>query len=158
MSMMEKISQDLKLAMKDRDENRVAALRMIRTAVTMKEKEKGAGTAGDDDVIAIVQSMARRYEDSIEQFRKGGREDLATAEEAQLKVVLSYLPEKVSDDEIRASVAKAVGLTGAASKRDFGRVMGPVMKDLKETGKLVDGNDVKRIVGDVLAGIESDAK
>ena len=152
MDFLDKISEDLKDSMKRKDSVRTSALRMIRTEVVKKKKETGKIT--QEEIIAVLQSMVRRYHDSIEQFRKGGREDLAENEEAQLKVVESYLPEKVSPDEIMEAIQDAIKETGAMSQRDFGKVMGLVMRRLKEGEKIVDGKEVKEMVSSALAELE----
>lgn len=152
MDFLEKISEDLKEAMKQKDNVRISAIRMIRTEVVKKQKEKGKIT--NDEIVGVLQSMVRRHKESIEEFKKGGRDDLAEYEEAQLKVVESYLPEKVSPDEVNQAIQEAIKETGAMSRRDFGKVMGLVMRRLKETGKMVDGNEVKEMVNFALAELE----
>ncbi len=150
MGIPEKITMDLKAAMKNKDADRVSALRLIRTEFVKREKEKGEKSLPDEAYVQVLQSMMRGMEESIEQFKKGGREDLAAREEAQLKVVHSYMPEKVSTDEIKSAIDGAIEETGALSKRDFGKVMGKVMHSLKETGKVVDGKEVKDMVNAAL--------
>ena len=127
---------------------------MMRTELVKKQKEKTGGKLHDDEIFAVLQSMVRRYHDSIEQFRKGGREELASNEEAQLKVVESYLPEEVSAEEIANAIDEAIKQSGAMSQRDFGKVMGIAMRALKETGNLVDGKTIKEKVQAALAELE----
>ena len=97
-------------------------------------------------MLQLLQTMARRHQDSIEQFQRGGRNDLVEKEQAECKIIESYLPERVSPDEIRQVVGEVITETGAATPRDIGKVMGLAMRRLKETGKLVDGAEVKKIV------------
>jgi uncharacterized protein YqeY len=142
----ERISQDLKMAMKAKDETRVSTLRMIRAEIQKKEKEKAGPQVTDEVVMQLLQTMARRHQDSIEQFQRGGRNDLVEKEQSECRIIESYLPERVSPDEIRQVVGEVITETGAATPRDIGKVMGLAMRRLKETGKLVEGAEVKKIV------------
>ena len=146
MDLKERISQDLKMAMKAKDETRVSTLRMIRAEIQKKEKEKADPKVTDEVVLQLLQTMARRHQDSIEQFQRGGRNDLVEKEQAECRIIDSYLPERVSPDEIRQVVGEVITETGAATPRDIGKVMGLAMRRLKETGKLVEGAEAKKIV------------
>ena len=146
MDLKERISQDLKMAMKAKDETRVSTLRMVRAEIQKKEKEKADSQVTDEVVVQLLQTMARRHQDSIEQFQRGGRNDLVEKEQAECRIIESYLPERVSPDEIRQVVGEVITETGAATPRDIGKVMGLAMRRLKETGKLVEGAEVKKIV------------
>jgi len=142
----ERISQDLKMAMKAKDETRVSTLRMVRAEIQKKEKEKAGPQLTDEVVVQLLQTMAKQHQDSIEQFERGGRNDLVEKEQAEYRIIESYLPERVSPDEIRQVVGEVITETGAATPRDIGKVMGLAMRRLKETGKLVEGAEVKKIV------------
>jgi uncharacterized protein YqeY len=157
MGLKEKIVEDLKLAMKNRDEIRTATLRMIRAGIQNKEKERAGVVIDDDAVGAILQKLIRQHKDSIEQFRLGGRNDLVEKEEAELAIIESYLPPRLSAEDISAAVQQVIEETGAQSPRDMGRVMGLTMKRLKETGKMVDGGAVNAIVKQLLEAKISDA-
>ncbi len=146
MDLKERISQDLKMAMKAKDETRVSTLRMIRAEIQKKEKEKAGPQVTDEVVVQLLQTMAKRHQDSIEQFQRGGRNDLVEKEQSECRIIESYLPERVSPDEIRQVVGEVITETGAATPRDIGKVMGLAMRRLKETGKLVEGAEVKKIV------------
>ena len=146
MDLKERISQDLKMAMKAKDEIRVSALRMIRAEIQKKEKEKAGPQLTDEVVVQLLQTMAKRHQDSIEQFQRGGRKDLVEKEQAECRIIESYLPERVTPDDIRQVVGEVITETGAATPRDIGKVMGLAMRRLKETGKLVEGAEVKKIV------------
>ncbi len=134
------------MAMKAKDETRVSTLRMIRAEIQKKEKEKAGPQLTDEVVVQLLQTMAKRHQDSIEQFERGGRKDLVEKEQAECRIIESYLPERVSPDEIRQVVGEVITETGAATPRDIGKVMGLAMRRLKETGKLVEGAEVKKIV------------
>ena len=134
------------MAMKAKDEIRVSTLRMIRAEIQKKEKEKAGPQLTDEVVMQLLQTMAKRHQDSIEQFERGGRKDLVEKEQAESRIIELYLPERVSPDEIRQVVGEVITETGAATPRDIGKVMGLAMRRLKETGKLVEGAEVKKIV------------
>lgn len=134
------------MAMKAKDEIRVSTLRMIRAEIQKKEKEKAGPQLTDEVVVQLLQTMAKRHQDSIEQFERGGRNDLVEKEQAESRIIELYLPERVSPDEIRQVVAEVITETGATTPRDIGKVMGLAMRRLKETEKLVEGAEVKEIV------------
>ena len=124
------LAADLKDAMREKDKVRLSAIRMIRTAITEKEKA-GTGAATEDDVLAIIAKQAKQRRDSIAQFEAAGRDDLAAHEAAELAVIEAYLPAQATDEEIRAVVDAVVARTGATSMKDMGKVMGPAMGQLK---------------------------
>ncbi|MBC14878.1 MAG: glutamyl-tRNA amidotransferase [Rhodothermaceae bacterium] len=124
------LTADLKDAMREKDKVRLSAIRMIRTAITEKEKA-GTGAATEDDVLAIIAKQAKQRRDSIAQFEAAGRDDLAAHEAAELAVIEAYLPAQATDEEIRAVVDAVVARTGATSMKDMGKVMGPAMGQLK---------------------------
>lgn len=134
------------MAMKAKDEIRVSTLRMIRAEIQKKEKEKAGPQLTDEVVVQLLQTMAKRHQDSIEQFQRGGRNDLVEKEQAESRIIELYLPERVSPDEIRQVVGEVITETGATTPRDIGKVMGLAMRRLKETEKLVEGAEVKEIV------------
>ncbi len=134
------------MAMKAKDEIRVSTLRMIRAEIQKKEKEKAGPQLTDEVVVQLLQTMAKRHQDSIEQFKRGGRNDLVEKEQAESRIIELYLPERVSPDEIRQVVGEVITETGATTPRDIGKVMGLAMRRLKETEKLVEGAEVKEIV------------
>ena len=145
MTLQERISNDMKEAMKNREADRLSAIRMIRSEILNLEKE-GKGTLDDAMIVQLLNKMARQRLDSIEQYRAGNREDLAAKEEAELAIIKAYLPETVSREEIDSAVEAAIQETGASTPKEMGRVMGVVLKKLKETGKGVDGGEVSAAV------------
>lgn len=142
----QKIQEDLKTAVKAQDKPRVSVLRMILNALKNAELEEREELS-DEKELAVIASHARRIKESIEEFRKATREDLVAKENAELAVVLSYLPEQMSDEDIRREAARVIADIGAATPRDMGRVMGEMMKLFK--GK-VDGAAVNRVVSELL--------
>ncbi|TLU52115.1 MAG: GatB/YqeY domain-containing protein [Chlorobium sp.] len=151
MSLKEKIDLDLKNTMKSGDKDRLNAIRSIRAALLEKEvsiRVGGKGVLSDEQEIEVLVSVAKKRRDAIEQFNAGNRPDLAETETLELRVIEEYLPEPVSDDDVRAVVEGVVAKTGASSMKDMGKVMGEAMKALK--GK-ADGTKVQEIVKALLS-------
>ena len=132
----------MKDAIRARDTTRLGAIRMVRTALTERDKA-GSGDVPEADVLAVVAKQAKQRRDSIAQFEAAGREDLAVTERAELAVIEAYLPEQAPDEAIAAAVARIVAETGAASMKDMGRVMGASLKALGDTA---DGGRVQAAV------------
>ncbi len=141
-----RMQADLTGAVKSRDKVRVGVLRMLLSALKNAELEEREELS-DEKELAVVSSYARRVKESIEEFGKGGREDLVAKERSELAIVMAYLPEQMSDEDTRAEAARVIAELGAASPRDIGRVMAEMMKRFK--GK-VDGGAVNRIVIELL--------
>lgn len=147
MGLVEKINNDMKGSMKARDELRLSAIRMLKAALKNSEIEKGSPPT-DDDVVSVVSSMIKQRRDSVEQYEKGGRRDLAEKEEAEIKVLEGYLPAQLSEDEIVGIIKEAVAEAGASSPSEMGKVMKLVMPRVKgkADGKLVN-QKVKELLG-----------
>ena len=143
MSLEQSLTADIVTAMKAKDANRLTALRMLKTALTNKGIEKGRALEAGEE-LQVVSMLVKQRKDSIEQFTKGGREDLAQKEQAEIEILNGYLPASASDDEIAAAVAQAIAETGATSAKDMGKVMKAVMAAL--AGKTVDGKKVSDAV------------
>src|SRR5256712_2815746 len=122
MTIQEKIQTQMADAMRNKDPLRLSVLRMMKTAVKNKEVDKMKALE-EGEVIAVLNTLVKQRKDSIDQFRKGGREELAQKEEAEIKVIEEYLPAAASEDDIRRAVEDAVQETGAASMKDMGKVM-----------------------------------
>jgi len=151
MSLKEKIDLDLKNSMKSGDKTRLNAIRSIRATLLEKEvsiRVAGKGVLSEEQEIEVLVSLAKKRRDAIEQFTAGNRPDLAATELAELTVIEEYLPEPVSDEEVRAAIEEIVAKTGATSMKDIGKVMGLAMKALK--GK-ADGTKVQEIVKSLLS-------
>jgi uncharacterized protein YqeY len=149
MTIAEKVEKDLVAAMKAREELRLSVLRMAKTALKNKQVELGKPLT-DDQALAVLRTLVKQRRDSIEQFRKGGREDLASKEEAEAAILQSYLPAEASDEEISAAVAAAIAETGASGPQDLGKVMKAAMARL--AGKNADGKRVNQMVRARLGG------
>ncbi len=143
MSLEQALSAEIVSAMKARDQNKLTALRMLKTALTNKSIEKGRALEGAEE-LQVVSMLVKQRRDSIEQFTKGGRQDLADKELAEITILNGYLPAAASDEDVAAAVAAAVSETGATSAKDMGKVMKAVMAAL--AGKTVDGKKVSEAV------------
>jgi len=151
MALKDKLNEDFKIALKQQNSLKVSVLRMLKTEITKKEKEKAETEITDEQIITILQKMVNQHLDSIDQFKKGNRQDLVDKETAELKILESYLPEKISDEEIISEAKKVIETTGASSSKDMGKVMGILMKNLKSSGKTFDGETAKNIVQKLLS-------
>ncbi|MEM1240446.1 MAG: GatB/YqeY domain-containing protein [Cyanobacteria bacterium P01_H01_bin.26] len=152
MSLKDRISDEIKTAMKARDKVRLATVRSIKKVIIEKESEvrpKGQDALTPDQEIEIVSQLAKQRKDSIEQYQSAGRDDLAEQEIQELAILQEYLPEQMSDADIEAVIDELIAKTGASGPRDMGKVMGPAMKQMK--GK-ADGAKVQSLVKTKLAG------
>jgi uncharacterized protein YqeY len=145
MSLIETVSEDLKAAMKARDEVRLRTVRNIRAEILKKEKE-GKGSPTDEQVIQLISKLVNQRKESIEMFTKGAREDLVASETAELTILQEYLPDTLDPAAMEELVAETLASLGAASPKDMGKAMGAVMQRLKQTGKLFDGGAVNQMV------------
>jgi uncharacterized protein YqeY len=136
-------------AMRRHDPIRLTALRMLKTALTNREVERGRALT-DAESQQVVASLVKQRKDSISQFESAGRQDLADKEAAEIRVLETYLPPAVDPAAVEQAVADAVRETGAASPKDMGRVMKAVMEKL--AGQNVDGKTVNELVRRKLAG------
>src|SRR5213594_4432266 len=147
MTLQEKIQSELADAMRNKDQLRLSVLRMMKSAVKNKEVEK-MKPLEEAECVAVLNTLVKQRKDSVEQFRNGGREELAQKEEAEIKIIEEYLPAAASGDEILVAVQEAIQETGAASIKDMGKVMKATMSRL--TGKTVDGSRVSQLVKEKL--------
>lgn len=151
MTALEKINQDITAAMKAKDEARLSALRMMKTALKNKEleKEKGEGLS-DAEAIKVLQSLLKQRRDSIEQYTNAGRQELADKEAAEMKIIEEYLPAALDEAAIGNIVAATIAEMGASSPQQMGLVMKAVMAKL--AGQTVDGKVVSALVKAKLGG------
>ena len=144
-----KIQEDLKAAMIAKDELKLSTIRMLKSALQYYEIQKGAGYgATNDDVVEIISHEIKKRNEAIDLYRKGGRDELAQKEEKELEILKAYLPEQMSEDEIRKLVQEAISFTGASSMQEMGKVMGTLMPKVK--GK-ADASLVSNIVREQLS-------
>lgn len=134
----ERISEDMKAAMKSGEKDRLAAIRMLHAAIRKKEIDDRADL-DDAGVMKIISSLVKQRQDSIEQFTTGGRQDLADKESAELKLLQAYLPEQMSQDELVKIIEASIAEAGAKTQKEMGAVMKVLMPRVsgKADGKLV---------------------
>ena len=147
MTLRDKLVDEMKTAMKARDEGRVSAIRMVRSAVKNREIDLGK-ELDDREVTEVIASLAKQRRESIRLFQEAGRNDLVTKEERELAILLDFLPKQLDRNEITEIVAKAVAKSGAQGLRDMGKVMKIVMPQV--SGR-ADGNAVSEIVKEKLS-------
>lgn len=164
MSLKDKIQKDLKAALMEKKEAAVLALRMLGAAVINKEKEKRykiskekpdlkeadldkESRLTDEEILEVIASEAKKRKESIAEFEKGGRQDLVKKEKAELEVLQKYLPEQMSEAEIKKLVKEAIDKVGAKEMKDMGKVMAELMPKIKGRA---DGQLVSKIVKELL--------
>jgi len=148
MSLEENINSQIKDAMKAKDADRLRALRSIKSAVLMAKTEKGAGDVLEEGKeVKILQKLAKQRKDSLTIYKEQNREDLASVEEAELKIIEEFLPAMMSEEEVKAKVQAIIEQTGASSMADMGKVMGAAMGQL--SGK-ADGGLISKLVKELL--------
>lgn len=145
----DQIQSDLKTAMKARDTQAVAALRMVLARIKETRVSAGHGDeVTDDEVQTLIGREAKRRTEAARAFSDAGRDELAAKEEAELAILQRYLPQQMSDDELTAVIDETIAATGASSAGDFGKVMGAVMPKVKGRA---DGTRVNALVRERLA-------
>jgi uncharacterized protein YqeY len=143
MSVLDRIARDLTASMKARDAARTSVLRMCKAALKNKEIDKQAPLE-EAEAVRIVQGLVKQREDSVEQFRNAGRNELADKEAAEIAVLRAYLPAEASDADIEQALERAVAETGAASPKDLGKLMKAALAALQASGKPADGRRVNQ--------------
>lgn len=151
MALLEKISEDLKAAMKSGDKLRLETLRTMRAALLEKQVERrpAGGMTAEDETAALIGQSKKRKE-AIDIYRKNGREDLAVQEEHELEIIQQYLPKPLSADELELIIRSVISAASASSQKDFGKVMGLVMKETRgrADGKVVQ-DTVRKLIGEL---------
>ena len=148
MTIQEKIQTQMTEAMRSKDQLRLSVLRMMKTAIKNKEIEK-MKPLDDGEALSVLNTLVKQRKDSVDQFRKGGREELAQKEESEIKIIEEYLPAAASEDDIRKAIEEAVQETGASSIKDMGKVMKAALARL--AGKSADGSRVSQMVKEKLS-------
>jgi uncharacterized protein len=145
MSISEKINQDIIAAMKAKDEHRLTTLRMMKSGIRSREIDKRS-PVDDQETVAILSTMIKQRKDSIEQFTKGGRQELADKEAVEIKIIEAYMPQSAGEEEITATVRAVVAEMGSPTIKDMGIVMKSTMAKFAATGTRVDGKVVSETV------------
>jgi hypothetical protein len=147
--LLERIEADLKESLKSANKTKVSVLRMIKASIKNKEIDKGASLT-DEEIIAVLASLSKQRRESIEEFRRAGRNDLVDREEEELSILQSYMPAQLSEDELVNLIRAAIEEAGATSPRDMGKVMKIIMPRVKGRA---DGKVVNQKVREMLEGI-----
>lgn len=145
--MRDRIYNDLTVALKARDTEKAGVLRMLLASMKNAEIDSRGKEMTDADYLAIVKKEVKKHKDSIEAFQSAGRDDLVKKESSEVALLSAYLPEELSDDEVKKALQEVIVQSGATSAKDMGKVMGLAMQKLK--GK-VDGSRVKTLLQDLL--------
>lgn len=147
MSLQERVSQEIKAAMLAKAADRLSALRMLKSALDYAQIERKTENLPDAEVVAIVQKEVKKRRDSVEQFEKGGRAELAAKEKEEITVLEAFLPKALSAEELEKLVRAAIQELGATSKKD----MGPVIKAVQaKAAGSADGKSISTLVGKLL--------
>ena len=146
MSLAERLNEDMKQAMKAQDKFRLSTIRMVRASVKNQEIELRR-PLDDNEVLEILSREVKQRKDSLQEFTKAGRDDLAVPLEAEIAIIAQYLPQQLTEEEIKAIVTQTIQETGASSKADMGKLMGALMPKVKGRA---DGKLVNQIVQQLL--------
>ncbi len=148
----ERLTEDLKIAMKARDEVRLRTIRTLRAALMEREiaeRQGGVGTLTEEQELAVLQKQAKQRQESMDLYASSGRDDLAAREREELAVIEAYLPQQASDEELAHVLSEIITQKGASSAADLGKVMGEAMKQLR--GK-ADGKRIQQLAQRLLSG------
>lgn len=151
MAIKDQIMADLKQAMKDKEQDKLRVLRSLKSKLLereISERKGGEGELSDEQTIEVLMKAAKQRKESIEQFEKGDRSDLADAEKGELEIINSYLPKMLSEKEVRDIAKEKIEEIGAEDMSDMGQVMGALMQELK--GK-AEGSVVSKVVKEELS-------
>jgi uncharacterized protein len=151
MSLTDQIQKDITTAMKARDEARLSTLRMVKSALKNREIEKMA-PLDDKEAQQVLSTLIKQRKDSVEQFTKGGRQELADKEAAEIVLIESYLPKAAGEEEIIAGVKAVIAEMGSPTLKDMGTVMKNAMAKFAAQGMRVEGRQVSEAVKKELAG------
>ena len=151
MTISERITQDITAAMKAREEHRLSTLRMVKSAIKNKEIDKRAAL-DDQEAMAVLNTLIKQRKDSVEQFTKGGRQELADKEAAEIVIIEGYLPKAAGAEEITSVVRGAISEMGSPTMKDMGTVMKNAMAKFAAAGTRVDGKVVSETVKKLLSG------
>ncbi|MDQ1912929.1 GatB/YqeY domain-containing protein [Paenibacillus sp. GD4] len=140
MSLSDRLNEDMKLAMKSQDKFKLSVIRMVRAAIKNVEIDQRR-TLDEEEVLDILNREIKQRRDSLQEFEKAGRDDLAHDLKAEIAVLMDYMPQQLTEEEVKAIVQQTIQEVGASSKADMGKVMGALMPKVKgrADGKLVNG-------------------
>ncbi|GAA0362541.1 GatB/YqeY domain-containing protein [Bacillus horti] len=142
MSFIERLNSEMKQAMKDKDKTKLNVIRMVKASL-QNEKIQLGRDLNDDEVLTVVSRELKQRKDSLQEFEKAGRDDLAQAVQEEINILVQYMPEQLSEEEVLQIVKETISEVGASSKADMGKVMGAIMPKVK--GK-ADGALINKLV------------
>lgn len=148
MALQQRLIDEMKEAMRTGDTDRVSVIRLLRSSIKNKEIDKGKGQQlTDDEILQVISSAVKQRKESIEQFEKGGRQDLVDKEKKELSILQSFLPQPISDEELRIKIKEAIAQSGATDVKDMGKVMKIVVPQL--VGR-AEGSKISQMVRECL--------
>ncbi|MEH6848287.1 hypothetical protein SAMN04488168_105191 [Bacillus sp. 491mf] len=147
MSLLGRLNDDMKQAMKNKEKNKLTVIRMVKAAL-QNEEIKLQNPLTEEEELTVLAREVKQYKDSLLEFEKAGREDLVDKLKSEIQILETYLPEQLTEEELLAVIQQAISEVGAASKADMGKVMSNVLPKVK--GK-ADGSQVNRLVSQLLA-------
>lgn len=143
MTLLERLNQDMKQAMKNKDKNTLSVIRMVKASMQNESIKLGKDTLSEDEELTVLSREVKQRKDSLQEFKSAGRDDLAEKIESELHILQEYMPEQLSDEELENIVQATIQEVNATSKKDFGKVMSTIMPKVK--GK-ADGSQINKIV------------
>ncbi|RKQ37829.1 GatB/YqeY domain-containing protein [Oceanobacillus halophilus] len=143
MSLLDKLNQDMKQAMKNRDKETLGVIRMIKASIQNESIKLGKDTLSEDEDLAILSREVKQRKDSLQEFKSAGRDDLVEKIETELSIVKRYMPEQLTEEELVRIVQETIQEVNATSKKDMGKVMSAIMSKVKGRA---DGSQIKDVV------------
>lgn len=147
MSLYNELNEHMKQAMKEKDKDRLSVIRLVRAALQNEAINQGVETLSEEDELMILSREVKQRNESLRDFKAAKRDDLVKQVEIELTILATYMPEQLADDELEKMIKQAIETTGATSQKDFGKVMGVIMPQVK--GK-ADGSRVQKLVQQLL--------
>ncbi|MBA4550627.1 GatB/YqeY domain-containing protein [Thermoactinomyces vulgaris] len=146
MSLTNQLDQEMKMALKNKDKQKLSTIRMLKSAIKKEEIDKKR-PLNDDEIISVIMREVKQRKDSLAEYKAAGRDDLAEKEQAEIDILSAYLPEQMSEEELKALVQQVIDEVGAGSKADMGKVMSAIMPKVKGRAE---GRLVNRMVQEAL--------
>ncbi|KGP73153.1 GatB/YqeY domain-containing protein [Pontibacillus yanchengensis] len=143
MSLLERLNQDMKQALKSKDKEKLSVIRMVKASLQNEALKLGKGDLSEEEELTVLSRELKQRKDSLQEFKDAGREDLAEKQVREIEIIESYMPSQLSEDELDEIVKETISELGATSKKDMGKVMSAVMPKVK--GK-ADGSQVNQLV------------
>lgn len=148
MSLLERLNNDMKQAMRDKDKEKLSVIRMVKSSLQNEAIKLGTSALSIEQELTVLTREVKQRKDSLQEFEKAGRQDLADKLDGELNILHAYLPQQLTEEEVRTIVQETIAEVGASSKADMGKVMGAIMPKVK--GK-ADGAIVNKLVAQLLS-------